>query len=47
MNIKYFDEVVKKMKELWESSLLEATFFAKMKIIVKCEMVQGFLSGES
>jgi hypothetical protein len=35
MNIKYFEEVAEKMKELWESSPLEATFFAKMKKVVK------------
>jgi hypothetical protein len=35
MKIKYFDEVVEKMKELWESFPLEATFFAKMKKVVK------------
>jgi hypothetical protein len=35
MNIRYFDEVVKKMKDLQEHSPLEATFFSKMKRILK------------
>ncbi len=35
MKIRYFDEVVEKIKEVWETFLLKATFFAKMKRIMK------------
>jgi hypothetical protein len=35
MKIRYFDEVVEKIKEVWETFLLKATLFAKMKRIMK------------
>jgi hypothetical protein len=35
MKIRYFDEVVEKIKEVWETFPLKATFFAKTKRIMK------------